>query len=61
MGDIRLIVGSFTAVLLGAYIGFILTGNLCSSTPSFCTYGWGIYGAYIIGAGIYLKYTLFGN
>jgi hypothetical protein len=53
------IIGSIVAVFLGVYIAFILTKEFCSTSPDFCTYGWTIFGALIIGSVFFLKYKLF--
>jgi len=55
----RVIIASIVAVFFGVYIAFEIVRNFCIATPEFCTYGWTLFVALIIGAATFLKYRLF--
>lgn len=50
--------GSAIMIVVGAYILFVLIQSLSETEPGFGQYGWYLFGAYIVGAAIFLKYAL---
>ena len=43
---------------LGAFVIYTMTTDFCEKIAGFCDYGWYIFGAYIIGAGFWLRNAL---
>lgn len=55
------IFGLVIALFFLVYIAFLLTQNFCQQTPSYCSVGWTVFGALVIGVVAFLKVGLFGS
>jgi len=51
-------VKSAIVIVIGAYIIYALIQSLTETYPEFGQYGWGLLGAYVAGAILFLKYGL---
>lgn len=47
------------AVVFVAYVIFVLAQRNCSNTPGSCGTGWIFFGAFVVGAVIFLKIKVF--
>lgn len=56
--DIAEWIGGAIAIVIGAYIVYVIIQTFCETNPGFCEYGWLLMGAYIAGAVLFLKYGL---
>jgi hypothetical protein len=45
-------------IVIGAYLIYVLVQSFSEINPGFGYYGWGLLGAFIAGATIFLKYGL---
>lgn len=54
-------IGNSIAIVIGAYIIYVMIDAFCKTESGFCEYGWLIMGAYIAGVIVYLKYALGGR
>ncbi|MEM2129052.1 MAG: hypothetical protein QXZ70_00485 [Candidatus Bathyarchaeia archaeon] len=51
-------VESAIVIVIGAYILYVLIQSFTETYPAFGQYGWGLLGAYVAGAVLFLKYSL---
>jgi len=56
--DVGEFVGSAIMIVIGAFILFEIIQSLSQTDPAFAQYGWYLFGAYIVGAAIFLRYAL---
>jgi len=56
--DVGEFIGAAIMIVVGAYILYVLIQSLSETQPGFAQYGWYLFGAYIVGAAIFLKYAL---
>jgi divalent metal cation (Fe/Co/Zn/Cd) transporter len=56
--DIGEFIGSAIMIVVGAYIFYVIIQSLSQTDPGFAQYGWYLFGAFIVGAAIFLKCAL---
>jgi hypothetical protein len=56
--DIGEFVGSAIMIVIGAYVLYVIIQSLSQTDPGFAQYGWYLFGAFIVGAAIFLRYAL---
>lgn len=56
---VKEVVGTALTLLILVYIAFIMTQQFCEMTPSYCSVGWSVFGALLIGVIAFLKFGLF--
>ncbi|MEM3578388.1 MAG: hypothetical protein QXX51_08110 [Candidatus Bathyarchaeia archaeon] len=56
--DVGEFVGSAIMIVVGAYVLYVAIQALSQTDPGFAQYGWYLFGAYIVGAALFLRYAL---
>jgi|YelNatPaOPRAMG01_1025707.scaffolds.fasta_scaffold71488_2 hypothetical protein len=56
--DVGEFIGSAIMIIVGAYILYVIIQSLSQTDPGFAQYGWYLFGAYIVGAALFLRYAL---
>jgi hypothetical protein len=56
--DVGEFIGSAIMIIVGAYILYVVIQSLSQTDPGFAQYGWYLFGAYIVGAALFLRYAL---
>jgi hypothetical protein len=56
--DVGEFVGSAIMIVVGAYVLYVIIQSLSQADPGFAQYGWYLFGAFIVGAAIFLRFAL---
>jgi divalent metal cation (Fe/Co/Zn/Cd) transporter len=56
--DVGEFIGSAIMIIVGVYILYVVIQSLSQTDPGFAQYGWYLFGAYIVGAALFLRYAL---
>jgi hypothetical protein len=56
--DVSEFVVSAILLAIGAYLPYVIIQSLSQADPGFAQYGWYLFGAFIVGAVIFLRYAL---
>ena len=56
--DVGQFISDAMIIIVGAFVIYVLVQAFSESVPGFGQYGWYLFGAFIVGAALYLKHAL---